>query len=255
LLPCVRIGGREVTRLIIGGNPFSGNSHQSGEKDIEMRDYYTVERIKDTLRQCEEAGINTWQSRGDNFITRVLNEHRLEGGGLQWIAQTASERRDTIANIHQIGNYEPIGIYHHGSRTDHHFRNGTFDEVVEAMDEIKAMGFPAGLGTHMPTVVLHAEESGLKPDFYMLSLYNLTERGDGYDPEDRVKATEVIRKVKKLFLAFKIMAAGRNEPREALTFALRNIKSTDALVVGMYTKHQPDQIFENARLVAEILRN
>ena len=218
-----------------------------------MRNYYTVDKIKETLRQCEEAGINTWQSRGDNFIMRVLNEHRLEGGRLQWIGQTASERRDAMKNIHQISEYEPIAIYHHGSRTDHHFRKGTFEEVEKALDEIHGLGFVTGLGTHLPEVVLYSEEHGLDTDFYMFSLYNMTDRGDGYDPEDRVKACEVINKIKKPFLAFKIMAAGRNDPKEAFEFALRNIKPADAVVVGMYTKHQPDQVFENARIVSSII--
>ena len=73
-LPTIRLGKHQVSRLIVGGNPFSGNSHLSREIDREMRDYYTVERIKAILGQCAEAGIDTWQSRGYNFITRVLNE-------------------------------------------------------------------------------------------------------------------------------------------------------------------------------------
>ena len=253
MLPTIKLGKHDITRLIIGGNPFSGNSHQTEDMSIEMRNYYTVKKIKETLLQCEDAGINTWQSRGDNFIMRVLNEHRLEGGNLQWVAQTASERRDTIANIHQIAGLDPIAIYHHGSRTDHHYRRGTFQEVEDALDEIRGMGITAGIGTHMPEVVAHSEERGLNPDFYLLSVYNLTERGDGYDPEDRVKATEMMRRVKKPFLAIKIMAAGRNEPNEAFRFVYKNIKPTDSVVVGMYTKHQPDQVYENVRIASDIL--
>ena len=253
LLPTVKLGKHDVTRLIIGGNPISGNSHQNRELDHEMRDYYTMEKIKETLRQCEDAGINTWQSRGDNFIVRALNEHRLDGGNLQWVAQTASERRDTISNIHQISEYNPIAIYHHGSRTDHYYRRGTFEEVERAVDEIRSLGTTAGVGTHMPEVVAHCEEIGLDPDFYLLSVYNLTERGEGYDPEDRVKATEMIRKVRKPFLLIKVMAAGRNEPNEAFRFLFRNIKPTDAAVVGMYTKHQPQQVYENVRIVNSLL--
>ena len=150
VLPTIKLGRHSVTRLIVGGNPFSGNSHISRERDIEMRNYYTVEKIKETLRQCEDAGINAWQSRGDNFITRVLNEHRMEGGRLQWIAQTASERRDTIANIHQIAEFEPIAMYHHGTRTDHFYRQGSFDEVVRYLDEIRRLSAAGVSATHAP---------------------------------------------------------------------------------------------------------
>lgn len=36
MLSRVRIGDLEVSRLILGGNPFSGFSHQSPEMDQEM---------------------------------------------------------------------------------------------------------------------------------------------------------------------------------------------------------------------------
>jgi len=36
MLPTVKIGSTEVYRLIVGGNPFSGNSHFSEEMDWQM---------------------------------------------------------------------------------------------------------------------------------------------------------------------------------------------------------------------------
>ena len=68
-LPRIMIGKHGISRLIVGGNPFSGNSHQSTRLSKEMRDYYTAEKIKETLRECERCGINTVQARGDSHIT------------------------------------------------------------------------------------------------------------------------------------------------------------------------------------------
>jgi len=79
-LPQVHFGKWKVSRLIVGGNPVSGNSHVSGQLSREMTDYFTAARVKQLLSSCEEAGINTWQSRGDRHIMRLLNEYRLEGG-------------------------------------------------------------------------------------------------------------------------------------------------------------------------------
>ena len=81
-LPTVRFAGRDVTRLIIGGNPFSGNSHFSSEMDNEMLDYFTNERIKATLFECERQGLTAMQSRADRHIFRMLREYRNEGGRL-----------------------------------------------------------------------------------------------------------------------------------------------------------------------------
>ena len=71
----IEFGDVEVSRLVIGGNPFSGFSHQSPGRDREMIRYYTTARIKDALRKAEEAGINTFFGRTDRHIGRLLSEY------------------------------------------------------------------------------------------------------------------------------------------------------------------------------------
>ena len=102
MLPVVPLGNVGITRLVIGGNPFSGNSHVSRKMDEEMRDFFTTAEIKKTLFRCMECGINTMQLRGDMHIMRILREFRAEGGNLHWIAQTASEHRSYEGNLKQM---------------------------------------------------------------------------------------------------------------------------------------------------------
>ncbi len=245
-LPKIRLGSYEVSRLIVGGNPFSGNSHQSDQMSKEMRDFYTTERIKATLRECELNGINTLQARGDAHIMRMLNEYWNEGGRIQWIAQTASELASVINNINQIAHFGAIACYHHGSKTDALYREGKLDSVKDIIQAIKDRGLPAGLGTHDPDVIRYAEDNNFDVDFYMLAFYNLSKRGEVYLPEDRESACKVIKEVDKTFLAFKVMAAGRNDPNEAFEYAYKNIKPKDAIVIGIFTKYNPNQVKENA---------
>jgi len=253
-LPTIRLGSSEVTRLIVGGNPFSGFSHQSAAKSKEMVDYYTMDRILEVLRNCQRAGVNAFLGRGDNFITRVLNEHRNGGGELQWIAQTASECADVRANIRMMAAGSPIAIYHHGSCTDQLFPQGRMGEVLDHVKYVQDLGFPAGVGTHNPTVIEWIEQAGWDLDFYLLSFYNLSGKGgEIYLPEDREAACRTIRSVDKPVLAIKVLAAGRNDPGEAISYAFDHIKSQDAIVVGFYPKHQPRQVFETAALVKEAL--
>ena len=123
-LPTVPLGPHSVSRLIVGGNPISGNSHVSSKLSTEMRDYFTGAKAKKLLSACERGGINTWQSRGDHHIMRLLNEYRAEGGRIQWIAMTASEYGDLRANLREISAMQPIAIYHHGSVTDQYWNTG-----------------------------------------------------------------------------------------------------------------------------------
>ncbi|MGC8795320.1 MAG: hypothetical protein ACP5U2_18230, partial [Bryobacteraceae bacterium] len=173
-MPCVRLGPYTVSRLIVGGNPVSGNSHVSAELSREMVDYFTAANAKRLLADCERAGINTWQSRGDRHIMRLLHEYRLEGGRIQWIAQTASEYADIVRNIREIAAFRPIGIYHHGTATDRFWAAGKIEQARELLKAIRDTGVLVGLGTHIPEVVDYVEAKGWDLDFYMTCLYNLS---------------------------------------------------------------------------------
>ncbi|HHV96847.1 MAG TPA: hypothetical protein GXX37_10320 [Clostridiaceae bacterium] len=271
LLPTIKLGDYEVTRLIIGGNPFSGNSHISPKKNEEMEDYFTTENIKRTLFRCEECGINTMQTRGDKHIFRMIREYRNEGGKLHWIAQTASEYLSYEGNITQILKYNPIAIYHHGTKTDALFKNGEFDQLKKRLAILRNTGKLVGLGTHMPEVVEYAEENNWDIDFYMVCVYNLSKvdrvsseitgklnENERFDDEDKPIMYKTIRATSKPCLVFKILGAGRKcesteMVREAFKEAFDNIKATDAIVVGMFPKTK-DQVYENANLVREILQ-
>lgn len=252
-LPKIKLGNHEVSRLIVGGNPFSGNSHQTNEMSKDMRDYYTTERIKATLRECEAQGINTIQARGDVHIMRMLNEYWNEGGKIQWIAQTASELASVINNVNQIASFGAIACYHHGSKTDALYKEGKLDSVKDVLSAIKDRGVSAGLGTHDPSVIRYAEDNNFGADFYMMAFYNLSKRSEVYIPEDRKSTCSIIQEVDKTFLAFKIMAAGRNDPEEAFEYAYKNIKPKDAVVIGIFTKYHPNQVKDNVELAKKFI--
>lgn len=270
LLPTFAIGGKRITRLICGGNPFSGFSHVSGALDREMIEFYTMPALQATLDECLANGINTFQSRGDRHQMRMVLEHRLKGGTIQWIAQTASEFADHRANVLEICRYEPIAIYNHGTHTDNCWHTGRIDQVRDLVKFIKDQGLPAGIGTHIPAVIEYAEEHGWETDFYMGCLYNLARQyksapatdqdayaRDHFPKEDPAAMAKVLRAVQKPCIAFKLMAASRNcttpeTTRAAFQFAFDHIKPTDGVDVGMFQKHR-NQVAENARMVREVL--
>ena len=165
MLPTIKLGDFNVSRLIIGGNPFSGNSHISSAMDAEMEDFFTTENIKRTLFRCQECGINTMQLRADKHIFRIIREFRLEAGNLHWIAQTAPEMASYEGNINQIIKYNPIAIYQHGTATDDLFKKGEIEELKARLQIIRKTCKLVGLGTHMPEVIEYAEENNWEIDF------------------------------------------------------------------------------------------
>ena len=265
LMPMTTLGQFRVSRLIVGGNPFSGNSHWDGTLSAEMRSFHTNQRVLETLTRYEKYGVNVLQSRGDAHMFRLYGEHRQAGGKMKWIAQTASEMADLLANILQIARAGAIGAYLHGTRTDALWRQGRADEAVDGLKAMRDAGLLAGIGTHIPEVIAYAEERAWPVDFYMACFYNLsrTEResalvsgisasGEQFIHEDRDAMCAAIRATAKPVLAFKILAASRLSHSKAdlgaaFRYAFAGIKPSDAVVVGTFAKYS-DQAAENALL-------
>jgi len=272
-LPTIALGPYRVTRLLVGHNPLCGLSHFSPEKDAEMREYFTAERVVAFLHQVERSGINTLLARGDYHRILYWRElFRREGGRLHWIAQTASEMHDVFENIRVLAAAGAIGIYHHGTRTDSLWHAGEVDRVRDYLTYIRDQGVLVGLATHIPEVIEYAEERGWDLDFYMACFYNLSrasresglvtgqgtsEEGERYEDADPPRMCRAIRATAKPCLAFKILAAGRKcadqaSVRDAFRYAFANIKPQDAVVVGMFPKYE-NQVALNVEHVLAVL--
>lgn len=257
-LGTVDIGGVSVSRLIMGGNPFSGFSHQSSGRDAEMRHYYTTSRIKQTLAEAEGLGINTQIARTDNHIVRLLNEYWDEGGTIQWIAQTAPELRSAELAIDRAVGNRAKACFLHGGHTDNAYANGRLDELPSLIGRIRRGGLAAGIAGHKPQLFQWARDR-LDVDFYMCSHYNPSDRrqsaehvpgrDERFRDDDREAMADVIRSLDKPVIHYKILAAGRNDPAEAFAYAARLMRPADAVCVGFFTKDKPAMIREDIELL------
>lgn len=280
-LPTVPLAGRQVTRLIAGGNPLYGYSHFNVILDRLMVEYFTDEQVVKFLLDCEKAGINTWQSNYKARTRRQYPKIRQAGCKMNWLclsdpwdvnpqASTTEEIMEAMLKaVEMAAPAKPIGMAHHGGSTDKLFREGKLDLIKTFINKVHDLGFPAGISTHNPLVVETVEEKGWNNDYYMTCFYRVTREpedfqkeigvvpvGETYLSTDPERMCSMVRKVNKTCLGFKILAAGRKcdspeQVREAFDFAFKNIKPTDATIVGMFPRFS-DQISENARLVREI---
>lgn len=253
MLPTIAIGDYQISRLTIGGNPFSGFSHQSPERDAAMLDYYTTGRIKQTLFECQEAGINTCCLRTDAHIWRMLREFRNEGGTLQWIAQMGVGAEGFEANVRAAASNGAIAYYIHGAVTDECYKAGDYDPVARMVDFIHDQGLLAGLAGHVPASHLAVFEAGIPADFHVVSFYNCGSLhaggGERFDAADPPVAVDAIRGIARPCIAYKILGAGRVDAEAAFRYAYQNIKPTDAANVGMFTGDDPDMVRRNAEYV------
>jgi hypothetical protein len=263
VLPRVKIGSLSVTKLLVGGNPFCGISHRSPEADERMLDYYTVAKIKEVLAECERRGINGWLARGDNFVARVIREHRREGGTIRWIVQSAPERKSLPDNIRMAKARGADAFFVQGEHANQVGHTWTWEEFAEAIRLIRELGMAAGAASHSPR--FHAErlERGITLDFACQSLYHVTGRQgrieqhvaaqESFLDEDRVVALEAIAKIPEPVIAYKVLGAGRYDPRAAFRELARYLQPKDAVVVGIYNEGRPDMVAEDVKLAEENL--
>lgn len=261
-LGSIKIGHLSINRFIIGGNPFTGFLHQNLEKDNEARHYYTVDRIKKTLREAESLGVNTFIGRTDNHIMRMLTEYWDEGGTIQWIAQTATGLESIDRGVNNAIKASAKACFIHGGQMDNLFAENKFEEVYNAVAKIRVTGMPAGIAGHNPKVFKWAEQN-LDVDFYMVSYYHPSNRAkiaeymnrpiNKYASEDRDLKVKLIQTLTKPAIHFKVMAAGRNDPKEAFSFVAQHLRPQDAVCVGIYTKDNPEMIKEDIKLLEDNL--
>ena len=255
----VPIGKALVSGLTIGGNPFSGFSHQGKERTEEMLAYFTPEQIKSTLRACEEAGVNTFCGRTDDHIFGILREYWADGGKIQWIAQICTERgkpdvwRDWLKGAAELG---AVGAYLHGGVVDMWHANEEYDNFGEALGMMRDLGVAAGFAGHNPDAHAWIRDN-LDVDFQMCSYYNPTDRsksahhqdtGEKWHEDDRERMIDVISKMKTPAIHYKIFAAGNKPIIEGFERMGKGMRDIDACCVGMYTGDDPDMITKNVAL-------
>ena len=145
---------------------------------------------------------------------------------------------------------------------DHVYAQGRLEEVQPALDLIREKGMLAGIAAHNPMVIEWAERQ-LDLDYYLCCYYNPSPRDqrpehtpgvlEYYLEEDRQAMTALIPTLSKPVVHYKIMAAGRNDPRQAFAFAASKMRSNDAVCVGIYQQDAPDMLREDVSLLEESL--
>jgi hypothetical protein len=270
LLPTIKLGKHPVTRLIIGGNPIYGYSHFNRLLSQHQTDWHTPERVVSLLKRCEQAGINCWQNSYAERTLQDLERYRDAGGKMHWLCLGKPDWDEHPDRIEDAVKHKPIGIAPHGHLVERLHRAKKLDVLTDLLKRIHDQGVLVGLSAHNPALIELAEDKGWEIDYYMCCLYYLSRPreeyqkllgadlplGEIYLPSDPPRMFKVVRAVKKPCLVYKVLAAGRRiaskaEVKECFKAACENVKTSDAMIVGMYQQFG-DQVGENAALVRDL---
>jgi hypothetical protein len=243
-LPQGRLGKLKVSRLICGGNLFSGFAHSRDLIYVSrlLREYFTPEKIMDTLRLCEENGINTALLRCDKHVVEVLGRYRRQRGGkIQWIAQVYPGK-DNMDNVKLAIDNGAVAAVMQGEMCDRWVAEGLLDRLGKVLALIRENGLVAGLSGHKIETIQAIENARLEPDFYFKTFNSAR-----YQSEAPEEIAVAMKSVKQPWIAFKVLGAGVVEPREG--FAAAFTAGADFLNVGMFDF----QVSEDVKIVSELL--
>lgn len=245
----VPIGAVRVSRLCVGGNPFSGFSHQTPARDREMRAYFTPQRIWAFLDEAQALGINTVFARVDDHILGVLGEYFRRGGQVQWFAQVCADVGQGDSGneswkqwMKRAVDGGATGLYVHGGLAEYWQGRGQFEKFHEALAIMRGFGKACGFAGHRPDLHQWISEH-LDCDFQMCAHYNPTDRqqsphhsnvGEKWDDADRAAMLKVVAPLPRPVVHYKIFAGGNKPIDQAFVTLGKAMRPGDVACIGVY---------------------
>ncbi len=266
-VPKMQFGGVEISRMVIGVNPFYGFSHYNVNFDDSMREWYTPQRVCEVLHRAASYGINAYNYYHSERALSDWQRFVAEGGKMHLIPQVGAKADAGML----VKTLHPVGLQRQGEVVDDAWQAGRMNTVKEWCKKVRDMGVLVGVGTHIPEVIAKIEEENWDVDFYAGCVYARRRTAeewkkalggemmemprDIYMVSDPPRMYRVLRQTKKPCFAFKILAAGRIDAsgiEQAFRTAFESIKPYDGVYVGMVPKFR-DEIRINSEIVHRIL--
>ncbi len=222
----------------------------------------------DTWQACQRQGINSMISTcdspyagGGDPTVRVLNRYRKERGGtIQWLAQCEPSEDDLTGRAAKAVDNGAVAVILQGERGDRWVRENRLDYIEKFVNYGKKKNVLVGVACHNIAVPIAVEAAGLGVDLYMKTLHHenywsnrpgeprvevAANPNDNYFSLDPQATIDVMKDIKKPWIAFKVLAAGAIAPDSGFDYAFGG--GADFACVGMFDF----QVEEDARIARE----
>ncbi len=269
-MPMGKIGKLEVSRMLLGGNLLTHYTHSRDLKYVYnlCAHYNTEDKIHETMALAEAHGINTLSIHNPPGIVSMLKRYRQRySGKIQWIICPIAEITDDMKGYadmaKELVDEGSEALYLWGVRSDVLVKKDRMDLVRKAVEIGKDLGVPSGVGCHDLKVVVECEKNDVPADFYIKTFHHHKDPSGpkpeqlkaayseypGYWCRDPQETIEVMKKVTKPWIAFKVMAAGAIPPKDAFKYVFEN--GADHTLAGMFDF----EIAEDTMILNETLAN
>ena len=276
VLPKGKLGGFEISRLVLGSNLIGGYAHSRDLLYVPglFKAYNTEKKIYETLILAEKAGINSINiDFGSNAL--LAKYKKMTGSKIKVISQVGPnmDKNDYYEYITKAIDFGADIIQIQGNWCDWLVRDNKLDVVSLMIDKIRSQKYTAGLAAHSIESMILCEENGIIPDYYMKTMHHdrywsahprenrfpFEVDGEVYDDHDRFhdnmfclfpeKTAEFVERAKIPVMGYKVLAAGAIKPDNGFKWAFEN--GADFICVGMFDF----QIVEDVNTCIDILDN
>ncbi len=268
-----KIGNLSVSRILLGGNLLTHFTHSRDLKYVYdlCAHYNTDEKIMETMALAEQNGVNTLVIHTKPEAMVILGRYRKERGGkMQFIiCPTTQVDRDPAGYTTEVKRLLDMGteaVYLWGVTADRLVSEGKIDAIAEAVEIGHKHGMLSGVGAHDLRVVQACEEHKIPVDFYIKTFHHhnyptaprpdeikgITEEVPGYWCKNPQDVIDVMSKVEKPWIAFKVMAAGAIPPEDAFQYVFDN--GADFSLAGMFDFEIAEDVAIARKVLAKVNR-
>jgi len=273
-VPMGKIKDIEISRIIPGGNLVSGFAHSRDLVYVSsfLKNYFTDEKVIETLWLYEACGINTTIMRTDEDTVRILKEFWRRGGKIQWLAQTYPKEND-FSNIQLAIDNGAVGAFVQGNIADRIVYDNKLEDMAAPIEFIRKNGLIVGTAAHSIKVPMACVDNGIEVDFFMKTFHH-DRYWSAHPKENREEYIGLIgynsnhnayhdniwcvsaedtqnffETCKIPWIGYKVLAAGAIEPKDGLKFVFEG--GVDFACVGMFDF----QVIENANIMHDIFNS
>ncbi len=271
-MPAGNLGNLKVTRLVLGCNLIGGWAHSRDLIYVSslFKAYNTEKKVFETIELAEKAGINMMQLVTMQYP--MFNKYRkLVSDKMMTMCQVYPTAKDLTTDINKAIDAGATTLYVQGGYADKFVKAGQVDLLGKSLDYMKKQGYVAGIGAHSLETVIQSENAGLNPDYYVKTLHHdnywsahpREQREEwsiiGENSKDHNKfhdnmfdlfperTIEFMHKIRKPWVAFKVLAGGALLPKDGFQYAFDN--GADFICVGMFDF----QIVEDVNVTLDVL--
>ena len=253
MFPRTEVGGRSLSRMIIGTNWLAGYSHRSSSADEMIKARHAT---KDTIVPMFDVflshGVDTIMApfgMTPVIVDAVKEAEQKTGRGMIMVDtpvinvdDNETARREAERTIKECAaRGATVCLVHHYSAEQLVNKNRRqIARIDDYTKMIRDAGMIPGLSAHMPELVIYSDENGYDVETY-IQIYNCM----GFLMQVEVEAVaSIIRGAHHPVMTIKPMAAGRTTPFVGLNFSWATIRDCDMGTVGCFNEAEAAEDIE-----------